>query len=58
MKIIYVNCGVKKLYEGRSSQLYTQVLQLQKESFHIDSGLYGIRTLDLWDTGAALDQLS
>ena len=31
MKIIYVNCGVKN-YGGRLSQLYTQLLQLRKES--------------------------
>ena len=34
MKIIYVNCGVKKLliFEGRSSQLYKQLMQLLKEN--------------------------
>ena len=32
MKIIYVNCGVQELFEGRSSQLYTQLMQLRKES--------------------------
>ena len=34
MKIIYVNCGVNKLliFEGRSSQLYKQLMQLRKEN--------------------------
>ena len=34
MKNIYANCRVKtcKLYESRSSQLQTQLLQLRKES--------------------------
>ena len=58
MNVIYVNCGVL-LCEGRSSQLSTQLLQLRKESLkNKNSGLYGIRTLDLWDTGAAPCQLS
>ena len=38
----------EELYEGRSSQLYTQLLH--------KSSLYGIRTLDLCDTDAALYQ--
>ena len=47
------------LFEGTSSQLRTQLLQLQKESLKKKkSCLYGIRTLDLCDTGAALYQLS
>ena len=48
----------KELFEGRSSQLYTQLMQLRKESLKKNSGLYGIRTLELCDTGAALYQLS
>ena len=48
----------EELFEGRSSQLYTQLMQLRKESLKKNSGLYGIRTLDLCDTGAALYQLS
>ena len=48
----------EELNEGWSSQLYTQLLQLRKESLKKNSGLYGIRTLDLCDTGAALYQLS
>ena len=47
------------LFEGTSSQLRTQLLQLQKESLKKKkSGLYGNRTFDLCDTGAALYQLS
>ena len=34
-----------------------QLLQLRKESLKKNSGLYGIRTIDLSDTGAALYQL-
>ena len=38
IKIIYVNCGVKN-YERWSSQLYTQLSQLRKDSLKkIDSG--------------------
>ena len=48
----------EELFEERSSQLYTQLMQLRKESLKKNSGLYGIRTLDLCDTGAALYQLS
>ena len=32
MKIVYVNCRVKNFFEGRSLQLYTQLMQLRKES--------------------------
>ena len=48
------------LFEGTSSQLRTQLLQLRKESLKKKkkSGLYGIRTLDLCNTGEALYQLS
>ena len=31
MKIIYVNCGVKKLLEGRSSQLYYTTYAVAKK---------------------------
>ena len=48
----------KHLNEGWSSQLYTQLLQLGKRKPEKDSGLYGIRTFDLCDTGAALYQLN
>ena len=46
----------EELYEGRSSQLYTQLLQLRKDSLKKKSGLYGIQTLDLCDTDSALYQ--
>ena len=46
------------LLEGRSLQLYTQLMQLLKESLKKNSGLFRIQTLDLLDTGAALYQLS
>ena len=42
----------------RSSQLHTQLKQLRKLSLKKNSGLNGIRTHDLCDTGAALYQLS
>ena len=48
----------EELFEGRSSQLYTQLMLLLKESLKKSSGLYGIRTLDLCDSSAALYQLS
>ena len=38
----------EELFEGRSSQLYTQLMQLRKESLKKNSGLYGIRTLHLF----------
>ena len=41
----------EQLFEGRSSQLYTQLMQLPKESLKNSSVLYGIRTLDLCDAG-------
>ena len=61
MKIISVNCGVKKNYtkEDHRSYICTQLLQLRKDSLKKKSGLYGIRTLDwldLCDTDAALYQ--
>ena len=36
----------EELFEGRSSQLYTQLMQLKRKP-EKNSGLYGIRTLDL-----------
>ena len=49
MKIIYVNCGVKNYMkvDHRSNRML--LLQLWKESL-----MYGIWTLDLCYTGAAL----
>ena len=37
---------------------HTQPTQLRKEKPEKNSGLYGIRTLDLCDTGEAINQLS
>ena len=48
----------EELVEGRSSQLYKQLMQLRKESLKKNSDLSAIRTLDLCDAGAALYQLS
>ena len=47
-----------ELYEGRSSHLRTELLQLQKESRKENSGLYAIRTPYFCDTSAPLYQLS
>ena len=47
-----------ELYEGRSSHLRTELLQLQKESRKENSGLYTIRTPYFCDTSAPLYQLS
>ena len=48
-----------ELYEGRSSQLYAQLMQLRKESLKKKiQACLGFETLDLCDTGAALYQLS
>ena len=46
-------------YVNDHRQLYTQLEQLQKESLKKEnSGLNGIRTHDLCDTGAVVYQLS
>ena len=45
MKIIYVNCGLKKLFEGRSSQLYKQLMQLPKESLRKIQACTGFKPL-------------
>ena len=37
----------EELFEGRLSQLYTQLMHLRKESLQNNSGLYRIQTLDL-----------
>ena len=52
MKIIYVNCGVKNyLKEGHRICIRNLCMQLGEESLKNNSGLYGIRTLDLCDAG-------
>ena len=60
MKIIYVNCGVKNyLKEDHRSCIRNSIMQLRKgKPEKKNSGLYGIRTLDICDTGVALYQLS
>ena len=35
---------IEELFEGRSSQLYTQLMQLRKESLKKNLGLYWIQT--------------
>ena len=40
MKIIYVNCGSEELFEGRSLQLYTQLMQLRKEGLKKNIYIY------------------
>ena len=49
MRIIYVNCGVKKYMKVDHRSYRMQLLQLWKESL-----MYGIWTLDLCYTGAVL----
>ena len=44
----------EELYESRSSQLYRRNFEVAKRKPEKNSGLYGIRTLHLCDTGAAL----
>ena len=67
-EIIYANCGVenslrsrlgRELYERRLSQSHDRrnFCTCQKKACK-SLGLYGIRTLNLCDTGAALYQLS
>ena len=48
----------EELFEGRSSQLYTQLMQLRKESLKKIQACSGFETLNLCDTGAAPYQLS
>ena len=57
MKIIYVNCGVKK-YLKEDHRSYTQLMQLRKESLKKNLGLYWIQTFDFCETGAATDSPS
>ena len=53
MKIIYENCKVKNNMKEDYRSCKTQLLQLWKKAWK-NSGLYGIQTIDLSDTGAAL----
>ena len=57
MKIIYVNCGIRNEYESdlRSNKHF---VSSSENKACKNSGLYGIWTRDLRDTGAVLYQLS
>ena len=57
MKIMDLNCGQRREYEGdlRSNEHY---LSSSENKVWKTSGLYGIWTHDLCDTGAVLYQLS
>ena len=54
MKIIYVNCGWRREYESdlRSNEHYLS--SSENKAWKKNSGLYGIWTYDLYDTGAVL----
>ena len=59
MKLIYVNRGVKKDYTKEDHRSYIRnFCGYEKLARKKKSGLYGIRTLDLCDTDAALYQFS
>ena len=58
MKIIYVSCGVEELFEGRSSQLYTQLMQLRKESLKKIQACTGKPETQWKDEGFITDQFS
>ena len=51
-EIIYLNYGERYEFYGWSSHLYTQLEQLWNQSLKKNSGLNGIQTHDLCDTGA------
>ena len=57
MKIHTFQLRKKEWISEWSSQLNTQLMQLRKESLKKNSGLNGIRTHDLCDTGVVLYQL-
>ena len=55
---LYVNCGVKN-YMKVDHRSYRRIFRCcEEKAWKKKSGLYGIRTLDLCDTGASLCQLS
>ena len=56
MTIIYVSCGVNNIMK-EDHRSYKATFAVVKRKPKKNSGLYGIRTLDLFDTGAALYQL-
>ena len=53
MKIIYVNCGVKNYMKVDHRSYRRNFYSCEKKPWK-NLGLYGIRNLDLCDTGAAL----
>ena len=58
MKVIYLNCRYKEVNESdpRSNAHYSSISENKAWIKH--SGLHGIWTHDLCDTGAALYQMS
>ena len=54
MKIINENCGVKNYMKEDHRSYRRNFCSCEKKAYKKNLGLYGIRTLDLWDTGAAL----
>ena len=57
MKILYENYGVKNYMREEHRSYIRNFWSCEKKAWK-NSGLYGIRTLNLCDTGAALYQLS
>ena len=58
MKIIHENCGVKNYMKEDYLSYRRNFWSCEKKREKKFSGLYGIRTLYLCDTGAALYQLN
>ena len=56
MKNLYENCGVKNYMREEHRSYIRNFWSCEKKAWK-NSGLYGIRTLNLCDTGAALYQL-
>ena len=54
MEIIYENCGVKNHMKEDHRSYRRNFCSCEKKDWKKKSGLYGIRTLAVWDTGAAL----
>ena len=58
MKMIYENCEVKNYMKEDHRSYKRNFCSCEKKALKKKKGLYGIRTLDLCNTGAALYQLS
>ena len=56
--MIYENCGVKNYMKEDHRSYKRNFCSCEKKALKKKKGLYGIRTLDLCNTGAALYQLS